>query len=83
MFFKKLVKTPGLSFKIAKKLTSPIPKKLFFGRKKLIKFYTTLYLIVKFLLESILAKCIKLYILLKIIKVRNYYTMLLYLGSFH
>ena len=37
---KNKVKTPGLSFKIAKKLTSPIPKKLFFGRKKLIKFYT-------------------------------------------
>jgi arylsulfatase A-like enzyme len=32
--------TPGLFFKIAKKMTNPIPKKLFFGRKKLIKFYT-------------------------------------------
>lgn len=32
--------TPGLFFKIVKTLTNLIPKKIFFGRKKLIKLYT-------------------------------------------
>mgnify|MGYP003980081387 CR=1 FL=1 len=32
--------TPGLPFKIVKKLTNLIPKKIFFGRKKLIELYT-------------------------------------------